>query len=144
MIHPTREDNAIIPPILIVLDLCQTLTPLMLPPTSNLQLSTTGQVLARASTSALMHQAVQNGALISPSLGGGSGLSPLGALSPMGLTALLGGVPTPRGAGGGIGTLGILQVGGGGGKDASSKRMDMTNIVLRLSMSLPSPRTTGE
>lgn len=65
------------------------------------------QVLARASTSAMVHQASQ-GSLISP-LGGGAALSPLGALSPMGLAALLGGVPTPRDMSGG-GMLGHQQV----------------------------------
>jgi hypothetical protein len=54
------------------------------------------EVLARASTTALIQQ---QGALISPlggAAGGAASFSPLGALSPMGLTALLGGVPTPK------------------------------------------------
>ncbi|KAG1679682.1 hypothetical protein FOA52_006201 [Chlamydomonas sp. UWO 241] len=57
------------------------------------------EVLARASTSALMQQA----ALLSPA--GLASLSPYGAgaLSPVGLSALLGGVPTPRGMVPGLG-----------------------------------------
>lgn len=49
------------------------------------------EVLARASTSALMQQA----AILSP-MGSVAPFSPYGALSPVGLSALLGGIPTPR------------------------------------------------